>query len=944
MLKKLLSLLAILFVYTAVAQNTNIGDAAPFCSDTGILFQNTSDGSSAEAGPNYGCLGSQPNPAWFFIRIDQPGNLSLEIEQNTQADFTGTPLDVDFIAWGPFNLTQLQTIQGGNFALLNAANTVDCSFAPDPIELLNINGAAGGRYYIILITNFDGADGFIRMNETNPGGVGTGSTDCSIVAGDLGPDQDVCEGTEVTLDGTPTTGTPDTYKWFVDTGSGFTEIPGETNATLVINNDVSGIYKVEVTDTGGSTGEDEVQITFHPQPTIGTITPNTYEQCDTDGTEDGFFTFDLQALFAADLLNGQDTSIFEVVFYNSQADADANMNPLPNNYTNDIAFTADEIFARVIITAAPDVCTSATTSFNLLVNPNPTLQNPADYELCDDNGDGDDTNGIVQSFVLSTKDTEVLGTLNPADYTVAYFESQNDADNNLNPIDKINPYTNISANTQPIFVRVSNNNTGCFTVSTGALFNLTVNPLPVITSPVLLELCDTDQDGLASFNLTLANPTISADFANETFRYFPTETDANNNTNEILNPTNHTNTVDTNDSVWVRVITVNGCFRIARINLEVTNTVIPVSFQRTFNECDDYRDTNGNDNTNNDDTDGITTFDFSSVTNDIIALFPVSQTLNITYYESLADANNAVNSITNISNYRNIISPNSQQIFIRVENPANNTCLYTGTHITLLVGDVPIASPANDMDICDDNNDGDDTNGFIQSINLESQSATILGGQNPADYTVTYHETAADATSGSSALISPYTNTTANAQTIYVRVTENATGCYTDRTSFVVNIRPLPTISATVELKQCDNDTDGFSFFNLNEAATDISTNYINETFIFYETLADAQANTNPIANPTTYTNQVVTTDTVWARAISSFGCYRIAEVTLTVSTTGIPATFQRTFNACDDFLDIDGNDNANNDDTDGVTTFDFSSVTAEVRALFPVTQQLTIT
>ncbi|MEQ6122581.1 hypothetical protein AAON49_00075, partial [Pseudotenacibaculum sp. MALMAid0570] len=149
---------------------------------------------------------------------------------------------------------------------------------------------------------------------------------------------------------------------------------------------------------------------------------------------------------------------------------------------------------------------------------------------------------------------------------------------------------------------------------------------------------------------------------------------------------------------------------------------------------------------------------------------------------------------------------------------------------------------------------------------------------------------------------------------------------------------------ATVELKQCDNDTDGFSVFNLNEAATDISTNYINETFIFYETLADAQANTNPIANPTTYTNQVVTTDTVWARAISSFGCYRIAEVTLTVSTTGIPATFQRTFNVCDDFLDIDGNDNANNDDTDGVTTFDFSSVTAEVRALFPVTQQLTIT
>ena len=51
-----------------------------------------------------------------------------------------------------------------------------------------------------------------------------------------------------------------------------------------------------------------------------------------------------------------------------------------------------------------------------------------------------------------------------------------------------------------------------------------------------------------------------------------------------------------------------------------------------------------------------------------------------------------------------------------------------------------------------------------------------------------------------------------------------------------------------------------------------------------------------------------------------------------------------RTFIECDDFLDIDGNDTANNDDNDGITSFDFSSVTDEVRAEFPVSQQLTIT
>ena len=949
-MKKLILFTFLVFSLSTIygqGTNTLIADANPFCSDTGILFANTSDGSAAESSgglPNYGCLGSQPNPSWFFIKIDQPGNLTLRIEQNTANDFTGTGLDVDFIAWGPFSLLEVQAIQAGNHSPLNTANTVDCSFSAAAVETLNINGALADQYYLILITNFDGAAGFIKMEEANPGGIGTGSTDCSIIAGDLGLDQDVCEGTVITLDGTPTTGTAVSYKWFVDTGSGFTEIAGATNATLVINNDVSGTYKVEVTDVGGDTGDDEVVITFHPQPVA--TKPADLAVCDTDGTNDGFFSFDLQALFAADILNGQDPTIYNVAFYASQANADSNTNALTNPYTNATAFTAETIYARVLNTASPGACAGGTTDFQIRVDALPTLQNPADYELCDDATDGDDTNGFVSGFILSTKDTEVLGSLNPADYTVSYHDSQNDADNNLDPIDKANPYTNITANSQGIFVRVENNTTNCVTTSTGTLFNLVVNPLPVITPVVTLELCDTDQDGFASFNLTLANPGISADFANETFRYYPTQTDAENNTDEILNPTNYINTTNTNDAVWVRTITVNGCLRISQITLQVTNTVIPTTFQRTFNECDDYLDINGNDNTNNDDTDGITTFDFSSVTADITALFPAIQTINVTYYTSLADANAPMNPIPDSNNYRNIGSPNSQQIYIRVENPADASCIYIGTHITLIVDPVPTAQAVPTIELCDDDADGDDTNGIVQSFDLDSQSATILGTQNPADYTVTYHESQVDATAGANAITSPFTNTVANGQTIYVRVTNNTTGCYTDRTSFDIIVRPLPITSATVELKQCDNDTDGFSDFNLNEVASDISTNHMNETFIFYPTLADAQADSNAIspADALVFTNRTVTTDIVWARAISTFGCYRISEVTLTVSTTGIPSTFQRVFNVCDDFLDIDGNDTVNNNDTDGVSSFDFSSVTAEIRALFPPTQQLTIT
>ena len=924
--------------------NGNTGEAAPFCSDTGIVFCNSllleqqgiipDAEDSAQIGPNYGCLGSEPFPSWFFIRIDQPGNLDLTISQTTTG---GAGLDVDFIIWGPFNQTQINAIQGGDTTLLNAANTQDCSYAPDAVEFLSVSPVANGEFYVILITNFGSQAGTIEMVSTNPGDPDAGSTDCSIIAGDLGQDQDVCEGETVTLDGTPTIGVATGYRWFLDEGAGFVELAGETNATLIIDDDRSGTYRVEVTNDGGDTAQDDVVITFHPQPTIGTLGFTTFEQCDTDANEDGFFIFDLEALFGATLLNGQDPTIFQVAFYDSQADADSNSSPLnPNNYQNDSPFSTDQIFARVFNIAAPDACTVVTTSFNVQVLAEPTIQNTADYEECDNDTDGDDTSGQVQSFDLSTKDNDILGGQDPTIFEVSYHLSASDAEDNLNPIDKTTLYLNPTPGLQPIYVRVTNNTTNCFAFTNTVHFNLVVNPLPVVTDPVALEICDNDQNGLASFDLTQAQTLISPDAANESFRYYPSETDAQNLTNEIMNPTNYTNVVDTNDAVWVRTITINGCFRISRVNLLVTNTAVADSW--TYEVCDDYIDAG------NDDQDGITTFNFADVNSLILDPFPDVQEPNITitYHESLADANSGINQIMDISAHRNTISPNSQQIFIRVENSANNACLYTGTNITLNVLPVPIANTVPDMDICDDDSDGDDTNGFVQSIDLESQTPGILGAQDPTLFTVTYHPTPGDATAGSNMIASPFTNTSANTQTIYVRVTNNTNGCFTDRSSFDVNVRPLPVVLPAVELKQCDDNTDGFVPFNLFEAGEIISTNFANETFEFFETQADAMAGTNVIPNPTTYTNQVITTDLVWARTISTFGCYRISEVTLTVATNGAQVTTfpPRTYNACDDYLDIDGNDTVNNDDTDGVTGFDFSDFGADIIAVFPIAEQ----
>lgn len=156
-----------------------------------------------------------------------------------------------------------------------------------------------------------------------------------------------------------------------------------------------------------------------------------------------------------------------------------------------------------------------------------------------------------------------------------------------------------------------------------------------------------------------------------------------------------------------------------------------------------------------------------------------------------------------------------------------------------------------------------------------------------------------------------------------------------------VTIYPTPNINSPVTLKQCDDDLDGFSSFNLNEANSKVSANYENETFTYYKTQIGAETSdvNELIADPIAYTNQTVTTDTVYVRVENGTSCYKVARVDLIVSTTELPSSFQKVFYECDDYI------NATNNEHDGISSFDFSSVTAEVEAVFSASgQELVIT
>ncbi|NRB84855.1 MAG: hypothetical protein HRU49_13955, partial [Winogradskyella sp.] len=169
-------------------------------------------------------------------------------------------------------------------------------------------------------------------------------------------------------------------------------------------------------------------------------------------------------------------------------------------------------------------------------NPLPSLVAPTPLEVCDDG-----TPDGLTSIDLSIKDFEITG--NNPQYSVSYYLSQADADDEVNPL--AIPYTNIS-NPQTIFVRGEDEITGCFTTTT---LDLVVEQAPVANMPMPLRYCDPDNDGFGVFTLTDADNEITGGAAGLTVTYHETFANADNNADAIDTSVPYTNIVaDDGDS------------------------------------------------------------------------------------------------------------------------------------------------------------------------------------------------------------------------------------------------------------------------------------------------------------------------------------------------------------------------------------------------------------
>lgn len=316
---------------------------------------------------------------------------------------------------------------------------------------------------------------------------------------------------------------------------------------------------------------------------------------------------------------------------------------------------------------------------------------------------------------------------------------------------------------------------------------ITIFPKPTLTNIISsLKQCDDNNDGFSAFNLSEADELVVASTIGLTFSYFETLAEAQNNFNPIVNYTTYTNQAVSTDQVFVRVENANGCYRVATLNLIVSTTLIPTTFQIIKSECDDAASGSI--------TDGITTFDFSDAIAQIQALYPAGQFLNITYYKNIADALAEQNAITNIANHSNIGYPNNQNIYVRVDSQLDNECLGLGHHITLNVERIPIVQPQI-IKHCDDDQDG--SFGF-DTTNLQS---TLLNGL--TNVTVSY----TDQMGNPITITNPFVS---NTQTINVKV-KNTFGKQCDYNStiqFIVDDLPQAFPISTNLTTVCDDETN----------------------------------------------------------------------------------------------------------------------------------------
>ena len=505
----------------------------------------------SEINASNSCTGQENNSLWIKVTIQNPGTLGFTLIPNS--GFLG--IDFDFWVFGPTascsNLGQSIRCSTTNPQLSNASNNqtgmnfteTDTSEGPGPLGnnfVSALNVLANETYYLV-IDRFSGDSNFSLqwtgtatfsdapiINNTTAGSTlninkcDSDAVQDNITSFDLTQNESLAIGSQTNILATFHLSENDAIV-------GSNEIINTTNFTNTTNPQLLYI-RLENALTGCFTTAN-FNLTVTP---FQTQNPVNIESCDNDN--DGFATFNLSGNNAV-LTNGDPDIV--VSYHPTNNDTTT----LPNNYTNQVAFTNETIWTK--ISDSSNNC-YAYKPFDIIINAPPVAVasqlTQCDFEVF--------PNGVT-TFNLNEANNAI--TNNVANLVTSFYLNNADAVANTNALSST--YTNIS-NPQVIAVRVTNSVTGCYTI-TQLTLNVTVNPTQVVT----LDKCDDDgtEDGITTFNLADAG----FEQAGNTVTYFSTSNDALLEQNQI------TTTTFTTQTVYARIENGNDCIGLNVINLLV---------------------------------------------------------------------------------------------------------------------------------------------------------------------------------------------------------------------------------------------------------------------------------------------------------------------------------------------------------------------------------------
>lgn len=328
---------------------------------------------------------------------------------------------------------------------------------------------------------------------------------------------------------------------------------------------------------------------------------------------------------------------------------------LPNPFTNTIA---NRETIKVRVSHKDNLCCYSETSFDLIINPLPSLELISDLKECDIDSDG------YATFNLQEIYEKIKG--NSANINVEFYHEN--GDQILTSLSTVN---NLVLNQEVITVKAINTDTGCYNQST---IKLIVNPIPIANPLQEIFGCDDNNDGISEYfdtsnieSLVLGNQTgVEVSYYDNLGDKLPYP---------LPNP--YTNTSKNNEIITVRVTDIlSQCYSETPLIFKTITSPV-INQPSNIYAC----------NSEN----GITYFDLSNIKNEMIG----NQTdLKVTYFDM--DGNELQN--TALNSYKNT-KPWSETINVRVENVINDLC-YIETSFNLIVNELPIVNLEKEYFLC----------------------------------------------------------------------------------------------------------------------------------------------------------------------------------------------------------------------------------------------------